>query len=81
MSSGTYFPAPVRTVAIPKKDRGARMLGIPTVSERIAQTVVARYLEPLVEPQFHPTATGTGRRSRRYEQSQSLAKDAGALTG
>jgi RNA-directed DNA polymerase len=41
MSSGTYFPPPVRTVAIPKKDGGARRRGIPTVSDRIAQTVVA----------------------------------------
>ncbi len=36
MSSGTYFPPPVRTVAIPKKDGGERMLGIPTVADRIA---------------------------------------------
>ena len=58
MSSGTYFPPPVRTVAIPKKDGGERMLGIPTVSDRIAQTVVAMYLEPLVEPHFHPDSYG-----------------------
>ena len=58
MSSGTYFPPPVRTVAIPKKDGGERMLGIPTVADRIAQTVVAMYLEPLVEPHFHPDSYG-----------------------
>jgi RNA-directed DNA polymerase len=58
MSSGTYFPPPVRTVAIPKKDGGERTLGIPTVEDRIAQTVVARYLEPLVEPHFHPDSYG-----------------------
>jgi RNA-directed DNA polymerase len=58
MSSGTYFPPPVRTVAIPKKDGGERMLGIPTVSDRIAQTVVSKYLEPLVEPYFHPDSYG-----------------------
>ncbi|MQB02536.1 MAG: hypothetical protein GEU78_20430, partial [Actinobacteria bacterium] len=44
MSSGTYFPPPVRTVAIPKKDGGERRLGIPTVADRIAQTVVKLYL-------------------------------------
>src|SRR5215469_9893657 len=58
MSSGTYFPPPVKTVAIPKKDGGQRMLGIPTVADRIAQTVVAMYLEPLVEPHFHPDSYG-----------------------
>jgi RNA-directed DNA polymerase len=58
MSSGTYFPPPVRTVTIPKKDGGERLLGIPTVSDRIAQTVVKMYLEPLVEPQFHPDSYG-----------------------
>src|SRR5271170_2257610 len=58
MSSGTYFPPPVRTVAIPKKDGGERTLGIPTVEDRIAQTVVAMYLEPLVEFHFHPDSYG-----------------------
>lgn len=58
MSSGTYFPPPVRTVAIPKKDGGERRLGIPTVADRIAQTVVKLYLEPLVEPSFHPDSYG-----------------------
>jgi RNA-directed DNA polymerase len=58
MSSGTYFPPPVRSVAIPKKDGGERRLGIPTVSDRIAQTVVKMYLEPMVEPYFHPDSYG-----------------------
>lgn len=58
MSSGTYFPPPVRSVSIPKKDGGERRLGIPTVADRIAQTVVKMYLEPDVEPHFHPSSYG-----------------------
>ncbi len=58
MSSGTYFPPPVRSVAIPKKDGGERRLGIPTVGDRIAQAVARMYLEPKVEPQFHPDSYG-----------------------
>jgi RNA-directed DNA polymerase len=53
MSSGSYFPPPVLQVGIPKRDGGERKLGIPTVSDRIAQTAVKLYLEPLVEPTFH----------------------------
>jgi RNA-directed DNA polymerase len=58
MSSGSYFPPPVRAVAIPKKDGGERRLGIPTVADRIAQTVVKMVLEPMVEPSFHPDSYG-----------------------
>ena len=58
MSSGSYFPPPVRTVKIPKKDGGERKLGIPTVADRIAQQVVKARLEPEVEPLFHADSYG-----------------------
>jgi RNA-directed DNA polymerase len=58
MSSGSYFPPPVKTVEIPKTDGKTRKLGIPTVSDRIAQMVVKIYLEPHLESCFHPDSYG-----------------------
>ncbi len=58
LSSGSYFPPPVRAVEIPKKAGGVRVLGVPTVADRIAQTVARLYLEPGVEPLFHPDSYG-----------------------
>lgn len=58
LSSGSYFPPAVLAVSIPKSNGGTRRLGIPTVADRIAQTVVKQYLEPLAEPYFHPDSYG-----------------------
>ena len=59
MSSGSYFPPPVLAVEIPKAHgEGIRVLGVPTVADRIAQTVVAARLESRVEPMFHPDSFG-----------------------
>jgi len=59
MSSGSYFPPPVRAVEIPKgPGRGTRILGVPTVADRVAQTVVASVIEERAEPVFHPDSYG-----------------------
>jgi RNA-directed DNA polymerase len=58
MSSGTYFPPPVRAVEIPKGDGGTRVLGVPSVGDRVAQTVAADRIEAVVEPVFHDDSFG-----------------------
>jgi len=72
MVSGSYFPPPVKQVGIPKKDGGVRYLGVPTVADRVAQTVVKMVLEPQLEAHFDPDSYG-------YRPGKS-AKDAVAAT-
>ena len=72
MASGSYFPPPVKEVGIPKRTGGMRVLGVPTVGDRVAQTVVKEYLEKLLEPHFDPDSYG-------YRPARS-AKDAVRVT-
>ncbi len=72
MLSGSYFPAAVQRGEIPKSDGGIRVLGIPTVTDRIAQMVAKQYLEPALEEKFHQDSYG-------YRPNRS-AKQAIAIT-
>jgi RNA-directed DNA polymerase len=58
MESGSYFPPPVKAVPIPKRSGGTRILGVPTVADRVAQTVVKIILEPMLEPVFDANSYG-----------------------
>jgi group II intron reverse transcriptase/maturase len=58
MSSGTYFPKPVKAIEIPKTNGGIRVLGVPTVEDRIAQAIAKIYIEPKLEELFYEDSYG-----------------------
>src|SRR6185369_1849271 len=75
MSSGSYFPPPVKAVPIPKKTGGERILGVPTVADRIAQMVVKLTFEPKVEAHFLPDSYGeSGEGNAGKDEERELAQ-------
>ena len=83
MSSGSYFPSPVRMVEIPKSGgRGTRVLGVPTVADRTAQTVAVAYLERRWWNRCSTrTRTGIVRVVRRWMRSRPAGRGAGSTRG
>jgi group II intron reverse transcriptase/maturase len=74
LTSGSYFPLAVKRVSIPKKGGGERPLGIPTITDRLAQEVVKTHLERIVEPLFHSSSFGY-RPGRNCHQAVQQAHD------
>lgn len=76
LTSGSYFPPPVKEVEIKKKDGGTRKLGIPTLLDRIAQQVARAYLEPILEPQFHESSYGYRKRRNSHQAVKQATENA-----
>ena len=75
LTSGSYFPMPVRQVEIPKSAGGVRKLGIPTILDRIAQEVVRTHLERIAEPHFHQSSFGYRKgKSQHHAVQQATSK-------
>jgi retron-type reverse transcriptase len=81
MSSGSYFPPPVRAVTIPKKSGGERILGVPTVGDRLAQRLVKQLIEPDLDPISCQTLTATDRENRLWVRLGSRESGAGNTIG
>ena len=81
MSSGTYFPPPVKAVEIPKPHGGGREPWVPTVADRVAQTVVAGSLEERSNRSSTRIPTATGRDGRRWTRWRYVGSGAGRTTG
>ena len=75
MASGSYFPPPVKEVEIPKKDGKVRKLGIPTISDRVAQTVVKEYLEPRFEQIFSQNSYGYRPNRNAHQALEAVRKN------
>ena len=75
MASGSYFPPPVKEVEIPKKDGKVRKLGIPTVSDRIGQMVVKRFLEPRLEKEFSQNSFGYRPKKSAHQALEQVRKN------
>src|SRR3954454_1184129 len=76
LTSGSYFPKPVRQVSIPKSAGGVRKLGIPTIADRIAQQVVRTHLERIVEPCFHQNSYGYRRGRSQHDAVEKAMSNA-----
>ncbi|MCO1347107.1 group II intron reverse transcriptase/maturase [Burkholderia vietnamiensis] len=74
MSSGSYFPPPVKQVEIPKASGGTRKLGVPTVADRVAQTAVKLVIEPSLDAIFHPDSYGY-RPGRSAKQAVAITRE------